>query len=411
MAIRCLFSPFELLLSFLAITVSEAYSLQSGTWQFRGHRIAYEKAKVESISPLSRPDSTAEVPVARGKLSNNPSPVLLLNGFGVGSFHQHRLINEIYNPDDESGMQQFPVGQSIYCIDYLGQGKSWPEDCKDGEGPNETDLRYCGQTWIDQITSFIEEVILPNEESGKVHIVGNSVGGHLAVFLTAKRPDLVDTLVLLNATPVWGLNLPGWDGRLPAPFLPKAVGRYLFDQIRDFDTIEKYLETAYFNREAFDISLIQQIRECTDGNGGHAAFASILWSPPITVSDGTSELKFYDALSLVDCDVLLLFGENDPWCKPAFARRMLEMLPKHVAARYVQCTNVGHCPNHEAPTATAHVLQAWIQQSHEERKKNTPLVTNSCIQERFTNTETTLQELKSHEIDVSLIDRLAVTFV
>ena len=26
---------------------------------------------------------------------------------------------------------------------------------------------------------------------------------------------------------------------------------------------------------------VQQIRQCTDGTGGHAAFASIMWSPPI----------------------------------------------------------------------------------------------------------------------------------
>ena len=38
--------------------------------------------------------------------------------------------------------------------------------------------------------------------------------------------------VLLNATPIWGSDLPGWDGRLPAPPLPRAVGRALFDLAR-----------------------------------------------------------------------------------------------------------------------------------------------------------------------------------
>ena len=56
----------------------------------------------------------------------------------------------------------------------------------------------------------------------------------------------------MNATPVWGLNLPGWDGKLPAPPLPKIVGRKLFDTIRDDDTIEWYLNEAYVHREAFD---------------------------------------------------------------------------------------------------------------------------------------------------------------
>ena len=371
----------------------EAYSFQSGTWNFRKHPIAYEKAE----SSTSRPSGASDQAAA--------SPILLLNGFGVGSFHQHRLIDEIYNPQ---GTVNTPLstGQNLYCIDYLGQGRSWPESCQDGEGPNEKGLRYCGQTWMDQISSFIEEVILPGEESRKVHIVGNSVGGHLATFLAANRPDLVDSLVLLNATPVWGLNLPGWSGELPAPVFPKAIGRFLFDQIRDLETIEKYLEAAYYNRDAFDQPLMSAIRDCTENDGGHAAFASILWSPPITTND---DGKFYDALSKVECDVLLLFGADDPWCKPAFARRMMEMLPSQIASRYVQLDKVGHCPNHEAPVATANVLQSWLLQSREERRAKLPLFTQSEIPERWG--ATTVQELGEDEIDLSLVDRLAVTFV
>jgi hypothetical protein len=43
-------------------------------------------------------------------------PILLLNGFGVGSFHQHRLIPYLLCNDSESNQR------SVYCMDYLGQG-------------------------------------------------------------------------------------------------------------------------------------------------------------------------------------------------------------------------------------------------------------------------------------------------
>ena len=198
---------------------------------------------------------------------------------------------------------------------------------------------------MDQICGFIEEVILPQHPGMKVHLVGNSVGGHLATFIAAARPDLVKSLGLLNATPVWGLNLPGWNGELPAPWLPKVVGRYLFDRIRDLKTIEQYLTAAYGNTDAFDSELMQQIRACTEGTGGHAAFASILWSPPITIQkDDRAISSFYDALTVVDCDVLLLFGAEDPWCKPAFAKRMLQKLEQRTSdsqARYVEVAGVG----------------------------------------------------------------------
>ena len=118
--------------------------------------------------------------------------------------------------------------------------------------------------WIDQLITFIEEVIIPEHQvSGKapvkVHIIGNSVGGHLAAHLANRRPDLVGSLCLLNPTPVWGLNLPGWSGHLPAPAIPKRIGRYLFDQIRDLRTIEKYLENAYARKDAFTEELVSYL--------------------------------------------------------------------------------------------------------------------------------------------------------
>lgn len=112
--------------------------------------------------------------------------------------------------------------------------------------------------------AFIEEVILPQHQVAgvgprKVHLVGNSVGGHLAAYIANQRPDLVQSLCLLNPTPVWGLNLAGWSGHLPAPKIPKAIGRFLFDRIRDLNTIEKYLENAYARREAFSEDLVRYI--------------------------------------------------------------------------------------------------------------------------------------------------------
>lgn len=114
-------------------------------------------------------------------------------------------------------------------------------------------------SWVDQAIQFIEQVVLPEHAAKtKVHLVGNSVGGHLAVFLAALRPDLVESVCLLNATPVWGLNLPGWSGTLPAPAVPRAIGRYLFDRMRDLNTIRAFLDNSYSRKDAFDETLVRK---------------------------------------------------------------------------------------------------------------------------------------------------------
>lgn len=342
----CIGCGFVLLLNFSGCY---PYKTTPKFWDFRGHSVAYEEFNTKGDNHQT-----------------SSEPVLILNGFGVGCFHQHRLVSQLMQL--KSGSLSDPkesVPRSVYCLDYLGQGKSWPTDCDDGNSISERGLRYCIYTWADQVAAFIEEIILPNAESKYVHVVGNSLGGHLAVILAIRQGvrDCIASLVLLNATPVWGLNLPFWSGHLPPPLLPRIVGRVLFDLIRDKRTIRKYLNSAYANSGAYDEELIQQIESCTGGKGGHAAFASILWSPPAKFPD-LDAVGFTSMLSKVQCDVLLIFGQCDPWCKPVFGRLMMRTLQKRIkctaSQRYIELSNVGHCPNHEAPQAVARLLQRWI---------------------------------------------------
>jgi pimeloyl-ACP methyl ester carboxylesterase len=395
----------------LSIACCRSYVIQPGSFKFQGrHPIAYEKARVATQREWETNEEVVPDPS-----SPESTPVLLLNGFGVGSFHQHRLIHQLFSFDSNEN-------RTVYAMDYIGQGRSWPEDCDGGQSANERGLRYCGSTWVEQIVEFIRSVILPRHPGhSAVHVCGNSVGGHLAVCLAAAEPDLVATLCLLNPTPVWGLNLPGWSGHLPAPLLPKLIGGYLFDRIRDLKTLQRYLASAYANSDAYDDGLVQQIRACTEGKGGHAAFASIMWSPPVRVPiNGTGKAGFFDeCLRRLPCDVLLVFGRDDPWCKPAFAKRMLaDLKQRHeahplVVERYVELSNVGHCPNHEAPVAVARLLSRWIVggSGTDRSSANLPLILRDEEVVRESWGRTQLTERTEDEIPLSFADRLALTIV
>ena len=393
-----------------------SFSLYLSHRRSRGHHIGFEDC---------RRSSSDDAPSTAENYVDGPGPVLLLNGFGVGSFHQHRLMPRLASASASSSS---PGDREIYGIDYLGQGRSWPVDMDDGESEGEKGLRYDINTWADQCIKFIERVVLP-EQGGrvsKVHLVGNSVGGYLSVVLASKRPDLIDSICLLNATPVWGLNLPFWSGRLPAPFLPKLIGRFLFDRIRDYGTIEKFLDQTYSRREAFDDELMGQIRDCTEGLGGHAAFASILWSPPADFSSGgsagdgagdaTEATDFYVSLERLECDVLLLFGRDDPWCKPAFAKRMCEMLDRRRVStgrvhRYVELEDTGHCPNHEAPQATAAAVNRWLAACTPGERSVVELVHGG--RERFAEPwgEIVMREVSKNEISLNFLDRLVTKLI
>jgi len=210
---------------------------------------------------------------------------------------------------------------------------------------------------------------------------------------------------------------------------------------------------------------MHQIRGCTLGNGGHAAFASILWSPPLAGD-------FRECLTNVSCDVLLVFGTDDPWCKPAFARSMISALeerrdriqnddddddddatgdtttnavnrgdrlsPVH---RYVEISHTGHCPNHEAPRAVGHLVNQWVnvnvnnvertdgiaEEDRDRNVRNLNLVTpagtgrivkvpRAQIQTQTTLSfaeewgETTVRERQKDDIEVGWLDKI-VAFV
>jgi len=417
-------------------TKTPPFTLRSERWDYRSkHDIGYDVATTVSRSN----SSNARV-----------EPILLLNGFGVGSFHQHRLVETLLGggsgtsskQQQQQQQQQEPsTPTTVYCMDYLGQGRSWPRECRDGNGKDENGLQYSADTWCEQVIDFLEMVVIPSHQTPdddektnttpcRVHLVGNSVGGHLAAHVALRRPDLVASLCLLNPTPVWGSKLPGWNGHLPAPAIPKVVGRYLFDWIRDPQTIDKVLEAVYTSPLAYsDDDLMQKIRGATMGDGGHAAFASILWSPPLKVNNNGGT-RFGDCLKSLppSLDVCLVFGADDPYCKPAFAVPMLKALrerrpwgreaaatkpaalPMDPVQRYIQISNTGHCPNHEAPKAVGHLVRAWTGAT--DRSPKGLMLSGSFVEEWVEpNKPQTLEELDANAIPRSWADRIVARFL
>ena len=192
---------------------------------------------------------------------------------------------------------------------------------------------------------------------------------------------------------------------------------------------------------------MHQIRGCTLGNGGHAAFASIMWSPPLVSvprmehDDETANVNvnvningqrgdFYDCLKNVSCDVLLVFGKDDPWCKPAFAKRMLLALEEREGIRqhnnkedsssssssalhhrYVEISNSGHCPNHECPRAVGYLVNQWVDVDCKETDRSAKPHQNKPLSFAEEWGEMTVRERKRSDIQVGWKDRIVTAMM
>ena len=118
------------------------------------------------------------------------------------------------------------LGESFDCIgpDMIGYGQSeHPES-----PPHGTDEWL--EVWLDQISSILDQLGLE-----KVHIVGNSMGGALALHFLKRNPEKVGRLVLMGTmgTPhqirdgladLWGF----YDDPSPEN-MKKAIERFVYD--------------------------------------------------------------------------------------------------------------------------------------------------------------------------------------
>jgi hypothetical protein len=79
-------------------------------------------------------------------------PLLLLPGFGVGSFHFNAQLDAL------------SAKHRVFAMDFLGQGESWPEE-------DATGLQFSAELWAQQTAAFLAEVV-----GEPAFVVGNSLG-------------------------------------------------------------------------------------------------------------------------------------------------------------------------------------------------------------------------------------------
>jgi 2-hydroxy-6-oxonona-2,4-dienedioate hydrolase len=132
--------------------------------------------------------------------------VILLHGLGA--------VKEIWS----ANFAALSAGHHVYALDQLGFGHS-----------DKLLLEYRITTWVDFLYGFVQ-----SENIRTATLVGNSLGGWIALEFTAQHPEMVEKLVLVDAAglawgtagPVVDLNpssLAGWRTLLESLFYDKKM--------------------------------------------------------------------------------------------------------------------------------------------------------------------------------------------
>lgn len=178
--------------------------------------------------------------------------VILLHGLGA--------VKEMWM----ANFAALALGHHVYALDQLGFGHS-----------DKPLLEYKIATWVDFLYGFMQ-----SENIRTATLVGNSLGGWIALEFTAQHPEMVEKLVLVDAAglawgrggPVVDLNpssMAGWRTLLESLFYDKkmvsdqVVLRVFTDHLRNNDgyTIERTL--AGFAQAQFEDDKLKSIHAPT----------------------------------------------------------------------------------------------------------------------------------------------------
>jgi pimeloyl-ACP methyl ester carboxylesterase len=184
----------------------------------------------------------------------------------------------------------------------------------------------------------------------QVTVVGVSSGGTMGYFLAARRPDLVERLILSNAPaavvdtkPMKLSRALAAEEAIPGALAGTYKRRSFWDAFFDFFTGEPSRMSAAHRDEYYDFN--RRVPE------KHAlAFTAVVADHAFTV----------ETAAKVVCPVLLVWGERDPLLTPPSADVLAGYLT-HADVSKLMLPDVGHYPPLEVPDRYAQIIAAYIE--------------------------------------------------
>jgi pimeloyl-ACP methyl ester carboxylesterase len=278
-------------------------------WQWRGNSIYY---------------------VCSGEAQSNKPPLLLVHGFGASTDHWRKNIIQLQS--------QFQV----WAIDLLGFGRS--------AKPKQD---YSGNLWREQLHDFITEVIRQ-----PTVLAGNSLGGYASLCVAAEYPKSTAGLILLNSAGPFSDNLENsqsqsrynpWSQLVRSILLQPWASLLLFQYVRRRSIIRKTLNKVYVDPSAVTEQLIEDIYRPSCDRGAADVFNAVFKTP--------QGEKVDILLGKMQCPLLLLWGEKDPWIKAREKGVQFRQYYPQLTEHYLQA---GHCPHDEVPEQVNNLITNWV---------------------------------------------------
>lgn len=248
--------------------------------------------------------------------------VVFLHGFGASAYSWRKVTAEL--PELRT------VALDLYGFGYTERPVGVPPYTREGQ--------------VELVRGVLDELRLV-----RVHLVGHSYGGAIALTFAARHPERLHSLTAIDAAhpeyprwrrraiaglrPVTGLYLRTWALRR------LSVRRALETSVWDDALVTPELVTAYLDRLAVEGA----------GRAYYGVTAPVEDPGPVVRLDG------------IEVPVLSLWGVEDTVIPIDTGRRATAEIPCH---RFVPLPDTGHLPMEERPEAVAGALRDFVRDPH-----------------------------------------------
>lgn len=166
-----------------------------------------------------------------------------------------------------------------------------------------------------------------------IHLLGNSLGGHVALVHLLKHPERIKTLILTGSS---GLFENGMGDSYP--------------KRGDYDYIKKKTELTFFDPKTATDELVNEVFEITRNR--------LKVIKIIALAKSAIRNNLGDELKQIQQPTLLIWGNNDTITPPFVAREFNRLIPNSELHFIDKC---GHAPMMEQPQEFNEILDKFLQ--------------------------------------------------
>lgn len=173
---------------------------------------------------------------------------------------------------------------------------------------------------LQNLVQFLENYIQYNKIENPI-LIGNSLGGHVALLYALAHPNLVDKLILAGSSGLYESNL-----------------QASFVRVRDYEYIKNKVEEVFETKNVVTKELIDDV--FSTANTPTKALSII------SIARDAKRQNLKHLLHKIDQPVLLVWGKQDIVTPPDVAEEFFAHLPNAKLAYIDHC---GHVPMMEQP--------------------------------------------------------------